>query len=465
VKFPAHNSLNAPKVPFLLAAAIFLFACACFFPNPALPIGSNTGLQAGQIMALMSLPFILLKSGVPKRQTLVSMLLFLPVLLSGFLTVLTDNALANDVVLKVTIAMALVLVVLVPAGKVVNEKYAVLLLSGVAWAIVLNALLGLYQAYRFTQDVFPLPGIYQNPSFSAFMGNDPEHYALYVKRPFGFFPEPSAMAASIGPWLILIVGLLLYPKLRGGITRVGITRGTLIQLFVAVVCGVGLIIVSSSGFTLFLLTGLLLVALPYLKDRVLRLYRPGNLFLIVALVLVGTALVVFSVSYVGSRIDVQENSSWSARLSSIVWSLTYFGASLGNMVYGVGPGQSNLILESSGSSILPPVSTGGIVVNAIWSLIVSYVLETGLLGALVLVLVLTMVLRAIVRSSARLIGFSCLGVWLAGVTVTTSYLPLLPIWLFLGALLAWDRIFPRRTSGGRIEPKPRMSRIREGIRT
>jgi hypothetical protein len=55
-----------------------------------------------------------------------------------------------------------------------------------------------------------------------------------------------------------------------------------------------------------------------------------------------------------------------------------------------------------------------------------------------------MVSRAIVRSSARLMGFSCLLAWLAGVVLTTSFLSLLPIWLLLGVLLNWDRIFEIR---------------------
>lgn len=115
--------------------------------------------------------------------------------------------------------------------------------------------------------------------------------------------------------------------------------------------------------------------------------------------------------------------------------------------------------------MLPPVGVGGLVVNAVWSVMVGYVLETGLLGALALTLVLIMVVRAIARSPARLMGLSCLGVWLAGVALTTSYLPLLPIWLFLGVLLAWDRIFSGRASGSRLGPRPRMAPIREGTRT
>ena len=445
------------RPPFLWVAAAFLFSFVCFFPNPALPLGDSTGLQAGQILALLSLPFVLI-SGLPKRQTLVLLLLLLPMLVSGYLVVLTGRALSNEVVLKSTIATVLVFLVLVPAGQVANKRYALPLLSGLAWGVMLNVAVGLYQVYSFARDEFPLPGLYQNPSFGSFITEDPESYALYVKRPFGIFPEPSAMAASIGPWLVLIVGLLLYPKLRHGMTR-----GLRVQLLLATVSGVALILLSSSGFTVWLLISLLLVGLPALKDWVLRLHRPGSLIAMIAFVLVGVALVYFSLAYVGSRLDIQENSSWSARLGSIVWGLSYLGTSPAVLLFGVGPGQSTLLLQSPEAFNLLPESSGELAVTAVWSIVVRYVQEMGLLGAVALALTLIMVLRAIVRSSARLVGFSCLLAWLAGVILTTSYLPMLPLWLLLGVLLNWDRLFEVRASEKGLGPD--VSVVPEVVKT
>ena len=443
MKHREHAGPDRTETPFLPAAAVFLFAFMCFCPNPALPIGSSTGLQAGQIMALLALPVMML-SGLPTRQSLVSLILLVPVLLSGFFTALLQRLPSVEVALKTQVATALVFVVLVAVGRIANRTYAVPLLCGVAWGIILNAAVGIYQAYRFAQDKFPLTGLYQNPSFNSFITQDPENYALYVKRPFGLFPEPSAMAASIGPWLVLTLGLLLYPRLRQGMTR-GVTA----QLMLALVCGVSLIIISSSGFVIWLLASMLLVALPYLKDRVLRLHRPGSLFALIALVLACALLVGLSVAQIGSRLDVQEYSSWSSRLSSIVWSLTYLSTDLGHLLYGVGPGQSYLILQSLS---LDAPGFGGGAVTAVWSVVINYVLETGLLGALTLVLVLALVVRCIVRSSARVVGLCCFVAWLAGVVLTTSYLPLLPIWLFLGVLLGWDRVFRGRTNVSAVPP-------------
>ena len=89
----------------------------------------------------------------------------------------------------------------------------------------------------------------------------------------------------------------------------------------------------------------------------------------------------------------------------------------------------------------PSISNQGSV--AIWSMAVCYYAETGLLGAAALLAVLAMAVGAIARSSAVLLGLCALGSWLVGVVVTTSYSNLSPIWLFLGVVLSWDRLFPR----------------------
>jgi hypothetical protein len=399
-------------------------------------VGGNTGLQVGQILALLSPLAFLVWGWLPKRQTLAILLLILPLLVSTFLVVLLRQALSDEVALKNLIFALAVFVVLLPAGGIVNERLLAPLLSGVASAMILHAGVGAYQAYSFTKDVFPLPSLYkQNPSFSTGIAQDLDAWALYVKRPFGLFPEPSAMAASFGPWLVLFLGLLLYPKL-GRWT----TRGIRTLLLLATACGIGLIIMSRSGYMISLLAILLLIGLPALRKVGLQLHRPRNLLALVGLVLLGATVAILSFTYLNSRLDLQENSSWTARLSSLIWALGYLGSNLPNLFFGVGPGQSYLILQDPNLSGTGEQSTE-LAVTAVWSVVVSYVQESGLLGALALVLVLIVVLRAILRSSAPLLGSGCLLAWLVGVTLTTSYLPLLPIWIFLGVLLGWDRVF------------------------
>lgn len=437
-----------------------MFAFLCLFPNPALPIGANTGLQAGQVVAMLSLP-LFLALGLPKRQALAALLLVLPVLLSAFLAVLTGRAISDEVAVKTLVSIMLVFVVLVPIGGIVSKRYTAPLLSGIAWAILLHTGVGLYQEYRFAQNEFPLLGLYQNPSFTSGILGDPETWAVWVKRPFGLFPEPSAMAASIGPWLVLMLGLLLSPRLRHGMKR-----GTTTLLIATVICGVSLVALAQSGYMITLLACLLMVGLPNLKRTVLRLPHPSSMLILVAFVLTGVAVVTLSLVHLSPRLNVEENSSWLARLGSLLWGLSYLGTSPSNLFFGVGPGQSYLILQSPGAlSSLPPVGSTELAVTAVWSVAVNYVQEAGLVGALALALVLSLVLRAVVRSSARLIGLSCLVAWLVGIVLTTSYLPLLPLWLFLGVLLGWDHIFGSRATPDGPVPELDASYPRSVIRT
>ena len=88
-----------------------------------------------------------------------------------------------------------------------------------------------------------------------------------------------------------------------------------------------------------------------------------------------------------------------------------------------------------------------------WSVVVTYIQEAGLVGAAALTAALIAVLRAVAASSAPLLGLSCLMVWLAGVVFTTSYLSLLPLWIFFALLLGWDYLLPRSRLG-RAEPEP-----------
>ena len=113
-----------------------------------------------------------------------------------------------------------------------------------------------------------------------------------------------------------------------------------------------------------------------------------------------------------------------------------------NVAVGVGPGQAYEIIGSHWSGPSASITEG----PGIWSLAVIYYAETGLLGAAAMLAVLAMAVGAIARSSAVLLGLCALGSWLLGVVVTSCYFSLSPIWLFLGVVLSWDRLFPRAAS-------------------
>lgn len=445
----------------MAVAFCFLFVFVCFFPNPAVPIGANTGWQAGQILAFLFVPAVLVL-GLPKRQALALMLILLPILVSGFAIVMTRRALSDELAVNSIVATLLSLIVIIPVGWAASERYLIPLLTGVGCAIVTHALLGAYQVYSFSRNVFPLLGLYQNPSYRNFIQSNAEEWAVYVKRPFGLFPEPSAMAASIGPWLVLIFGLLLYPKLRA---RMG-HRTKWFMVFSAV-SGVALVFASRSGYVIILMASLLLMSAPKLKEYVLRVHRPAGMAVSLLLAISLVAAVFLAVTLLGSRLDIQQNYSWIARASSIVYGLTYLTTDAGSLLFGAGPGQSYLILQSSDISGILPSSAGEEAVEAVFSVSVLYIQEAGLLGMAALTLVLALVLRAIARSSARLLGLCTLMAWLGGVILTTSYINLSPVWLMLGVLLGWDHLFRRRPAmpSGRLGSVSETAYPRRAVRT
>jgi hypothetical protein len=83
-----------------------------------------------------------------------------------------------------------------------------------------------------------------------------ELYAQYVRRPCGLFPEPSAMSAAPGPWLMVLAGVLIGAAVR---VKSGRLRSTP-RLWAALFGGLSLLALSRSGLTPIVALGVALVA-------------------------------------------------------------------------------------------------------------------------------------------------------------------------------------------------------------
>jgi hypothetical protein len=276
-----------------------------------------------------------------------------------------------------------------------------------------------------------------------------ELYARYIKRPCGLFPEASAMAASLGPWLVLLAGLLLDPSSGRGFGW----RGKKLAA-AALALGFVLIALSRSGATFAIMAAVLVAAVAKVPSwsHSLTIGKGLTLAMVLAAVVAAGG---YAASQLAGGLDARVESSWGLRALSIRAGLTANTDPV-SLVFGVGPGQSTPIIrrELAGVPLPPDQQSGDLVdLGAVYSLTFCYYMETGLLGGLALLAVLAMVLHAIARSSAIMLGFCTLGTWLVGVAVTTSYMPLSAIWLFLGALLSWDRLFPTRPDTAAVRPQ------------
>ena len=414
-------SLRALVAP--LAAALGFF---CFLPYPALAVGNATALQGGNVLVLLlAVPALFLSW--KGRPFWVYPALVTPLCFATLKAALSGQA-PLDVCFKVVIVWAAsCLAVLVT--QLYAPRYAVHLLTGVAASIVLHAGVGLWQVYAFSHGELPLEAVYVNPSFLSVQDNA-HIIARYVRRPFGLFPEPSAMSASIAPWVVF-----LFAVCCGAVRlRDGVKRWQRLLFIAAAVGGLGLIIVSRSGHAAFTALAILGLAAAWLaRARA----TPGTVAAVVAALGLFLPLVLFfAASSVGERLGGKSsfgNSSWGDRADSMSFGFKVLADSDATTKFlGMGPGQSAPILQEQAG------------LDAVWSVLLTYVFETGLVGAVAVVCVGYGVFRAWAASGYDLTFVLVAFVWLVGVTLVTSYEQLLPPWMALGWLTVWPQICQER---------------------
>ena len=298
----------------------WLFAFACFFPYPALAIGRNTGLQVSQVAALAAIPFLVARP--PGRSFRAMLLLLGPVFVSMFLSHMFADVPSPDLLVNTSIGLALAVLVIWPADWLADRDLFREVLAAAGAAIVLHSLIGLLQLYSFSKDQFPLLFLYVNPSFKSMqewglegVQDDGQNYAHNVQRPCGLFPEPSAMAASLGPWIVLLAGLLLDPGLR---RRLGWRRAW--PVIPPVASGCLLLALSGSGSTFAVMAALLVICAGGVWRMVHAPPRPSQLVM-VALVLLSVASVLgYAISQLGSgHLEGRIDSSWGCARPRSAW--------------------------------------------------------------------------------------------------------------------------------------------------
>jgi hypothetical protein len=263
--------------------AALAFAFSCFLPYPALTIGGSNGLQLSQALALACAPWLCACS--PGRPFLALLLIMTPVYLSALVNSMLDSTPSAALLPKESVSLTLAMLPLWPADRVTQRGLFRDLLAAVCAAIVVHSLIGLYQVYSFTHDEFPLLFLYQNPSFKSMELWAPS-YARFMKRPCGLFPEPSAMGASLGPWLVLLAGLLIDPSHARAI---GWRGGKIASASLA--CGLLLVALSRSGSTFAIMGSVLAVCLGKMPGWVRSSLGFGKLLTVALVLLSGVSVV------------------------------------------------------------------------------------------------------------------------------------------------------------------------------
>lgn len=412
--------------PFLL-----LFALSCFLPYPALAIGNHNGLQLGETLALLTLPLALVRP--PTRALAIYVLYFIPITVSALISMMSVGWNPSDLLIKEMTSTFIAVTVITLSPRLVEGGFPRKVINLAAVAILVHVGVGILQVYSFNNNEFPLLFLYKNPSFKP-MESWAEVYATYIKRPCGLFPEPSAMTASLGPWLILICGVLFNAEAR---RRLAPSKFSRLLLGASLVGGLLLVGLSRSGLAPAILAGVVIVVAAQWKSSSLQGSAVGMVSGGLAALAAALGLV-YMVWILQAGLDARFESSWGLRLASIITALTANTEPL-PFLFGVGPGQSSVVVRSLLAGM--PIPDGEAEMT-LWSVSIAYYMDTGLLGAISLGTMAAVSLWSITRSSAMLLGIVAMGIWWVGITVITSYGHLSAVWLFLGFLLQWERIFP-----------------------
>lgn len=408
-------------------ALVTAFLFSCFFPYPALvSVGDGLGVTIGMVACVVLV--LAVRRVWSGRPVVLATGFLVASATSGFVNMLVDPLVIRASSFNALFAGAVALAPLFAVAFMPRPVRSGALVGPVSAALLVHAAVGWYQWYRFQAGQFPLETLYNNPSF-ANIGAEAEVYALYVRRPFGLFPEPSALAAAIGPFILLLIEEL---SATAGSRRI---LGT-----VAVVAGSSLMLATQSVYLIFWLP---LLALSLLGN-VNRLRSQTSRFFVFGVVGAGLWAAILNVAGT-SRLAVSSNESAQYRLQSIQDGISLWLDDWHSFLVGTGPGTTVDRLQESESAA-----------NSVHSLVVTQLVEFGFLAALVWILVFAWTFR----QGQRIVTVS----WLVSVALVTSYSGLAALWLMLGILVAKERRedFARDTNASLGRSGAPLGRTRSG---
>src|SRR2546423_8767068 len=397
VQLSAVRSFAARRMAWL--AGVFGFCC--FMPYFAIPVGNRSAIQFGNLLTLFLVLPVLAVSWRTKPFWMFPALIG-AMCISMLKVAMTDGDPA--LCFKVIVVWSVSLMAMLPTQLYVAQ-YSLEMLSGIAIAAIMHTVMGIWQWHAFSAGYFPLAPLFENQSFLSVKENA-EIIAKYTQRPFGGFPEPSAMSASLAPWALFWVAEMF------GLIRLNRTPAQWQRiLFGAAAAGsLGLIIISRSGhsaITLAVAVAMLLVWFVRCKATLrnfLAIVSVCWIALPVVLVLTAIAL---SDRLGGGKLG---NSSWEDRSQSLLigFKLLTEGGLL-TLIFCEGVGQTAPILQSMYR------------LEAVWSVTLVYVYETGFVGLIVLCAIARHIGKIWKGISYDFVFGGILVVWMVGVTVTTSY--------------------------------------------
>jgi hypothetical protein len=421
------------------------FAFLCFFPYPAMSVGNNSAIQIGNVatvLALLCTSATLWQSVGPAV-----LLLALMPMISTLKVLVIDNADASICFKQATASSVSLLTLL--AVQLHAPRHALAMLVGVAFAILIHVAVGALQIVSFSSGVFPLADLYVNPSFLSVQENA-QTIARWIQRPFGIFPEPSAMSCSLAPFVLFFAAVVLnVARMKNPPSQ---WQRALFAL--AAAGGLGLIIVSRSGHAVATVAAMtLLMVIWMVRARA----TAKTYFLLLSLFCIILPLVlVFAIDALSSRVaggSQMGNDSWEERYDSILIGFRLWSEhGIATVLLGMGPGLTSAAVNDVSG------------IAAVFSILLAYLYDTGFLGLIALTWVAHRLFLTWRQARWSIAFFVIAIVWTIGVSLITSYSQLLPIWIALGLLSCWNEICEAPAARPRVRGRAKSeTRAKRGV--
>lgn len=390
----------------LPSAVAWLWGAALLLPYPAIPVGSNSGLQLGHFMIVALTPVALLAFQSIARAWIATAALVGPQFI-GLLATGLRQVDFNATIFYVVALMA------IPVTAHLFQKQPRALLLGVCSALALHGVIGLYQEFSFSRNEFPLRFLFVNPSFAEYTDEWTAIYAEFVKRPFGLTPEPSALLSFASPWVLLLGWAALDPSRWKGDPYFRLTIPRAIGLLAVVVT----FALSMSGGLAFFAAGAGALAIVYVLRNGNRGPIRTTLILAILVAALWDALSVFL-----ERLESESGQlgSWNERAISLLLGLRFIGdANFLELWFGYGAGAVSTMAHLAQ------------VTGAVHSMVLTYVVAYGLIGAIGLVVFVAATLKAVSNTADPVVWLILIGVWASGPLLITNYNQLLALWGFI----------------------------------
>jgi len=293
------------------------------------------------------------------------------------------------------------------------KNYASAVSHALFFSLLASALAVIVQKHLFLDHgMLPFVEMYDMPGYWSVFENQ-ETIVTYIRRPFGWYPEPSFMAGT------LALGVCAYVLLKGLRRKKLSLIDWILFGFVAYA-----LFVSRSGSSAVTL-GLLTIVLFWPRS----LTRMGRFVLLPAAIaaLIGARLLI------ASRSATTLNYSWDDRLSSIVAGFRYLFEKPELIFSGVGKGNATVLAadQSFDYSDLEAIHVTADIVSVTGRLVV----ENGLLGFVAVILLCFVIFQAFRKFLGIIAACSVVGIWMVVSFLTISYDSATLIWALPGACL------------------------------